>query len=277
MPAVWVGLLLALAASLFAGAALQFVSADFPQKMQELFEAIIGLAAVAILTWMVFWMRRVARAIKSELHQTIDTAFAGDGIGWALIGMAASVALGLAIFVGGLRIDLRRFFRWTGVFILIVAAGIQAGSLRNLHEAGLWNGLQSVVVDFSRELPVTSLIGTVLSGLFDYQEVPRLGEVLLYLGYLSITLILFFRPVRPFRDAAPNRTNSGAAANACIRLHQENGNPAGRHDETRGHRRCDPGRGRSRRILSGHATQSDERDSRRHAPGGGGGLGLRPE
>ena len=88
MPAVWVGVLLAVAAALLVGAGLQLVSAEFPQRAQELFEAIVGLVAVAVLTSMVFWMRKVARSIRGELHHSIDEALAGSSQhGLALIGM----------------------------------------------------------------------------------------------------------------------------------------------------------------------------------------------
>ena len=75
MPAVWLGILLAIALSLFVGAGLQMVSAEFPQKAQEFFEAIVGLIAVIVLSSMVFWMRKAARSIKSDLHHSIDSAF----------------------------------------------------------------------------------------------------------------------------------------------------------------------------------------------------------
>ena len=91
LPAVWLGVLLAVAASLFVGAGLQLAAAEFPQRTQELFEAIVGLLAVAVLTSMVFWMRKVARSIKRELHASIDAALAGSrGQGFALIAMVFS-------------------------------------------------------------------------------------------------------------------------------------------------------------------------------------------
>lgn len=231
LPAIWVGVFLAVALSLFSGAALLLVSAEFPQKAQELFEAAIGLVAVAVLTSMVFWMRRAARTIKAGLHRDIDAAMAAPrGAAWALIGMAffavareglesvffllaifqqspgpaaplsalagvaVAVAVGLAIYFGGVRIDLKRFFLWTGIFILFVAAGLLAGALRNLHEAGLWNALQTRVFDLSETLPVSGVAGTVLSGLFGYHEAPTLGEALAWAAFLAVTLVLFLRP-----------------------------------------------------------------------------------
>ena len=109
-----------------------------------------------------------------------------------------------------MRIDLRRFFRWTGVFILVVAAGILAGSVRALHEAGLWNHLQATAFDISGVLPVDSGVGTLLSGLFGYSDRPAVGEVIIYLLFLAVTLYLFLADpratsapaIRPSRKAS---------------------------------------------------------------------------
>jgi high-affinity iron transporter len=68
MPAVWIGVFLAAALALLVGGGLELVSAEFPQKQQELFEGVVGLVAVGILSSMVFWMRKVARSIKHALH-----------------------------------------------------------------------------------------------------------------------------------------------------------------------------------------------------------------
>jgi high-affinity iron transporter len=239
MPAVWVGILLAVALSLFVGAGLQLVSAQFPQKAQELFEAMVGLIAVVVLSSMVFWMRRAARSIKSELHTSIDSALShstgqasaligmvffavareglesvffllaifqqstnNDAPLGALVGILVSIVLGYGIYAGGIRMNLRRFFYWTGLFILVVAAGMLASTLRHLHEAGVWNILQTVVFDLSDVLPVSSPFGTLLSGMFGYQDMPTLGEVIAYAGFLAISLFMFLRPVGS-RTAAP--------------------------------------------------------------------------
>jgi high-affinity iron transporter len=233
MPAVWMGVLLAAAVSLFAGAGLLFLSAEFPQKAQELFEAVIGFVAVAVLISMVFWMRRAARSIKSELQHSVDVAFSSshggtwgligivffavareglesvffllaifqqsDGVSaplGALLGIVCAVIVGLVIYVGGVRLDLRRFFRWTGIFIIFVAAGILASSVGALHEAGLWNGLQQPAYDMTGILPISSVLGTIMSGVFSYQENPTVGEVIVYLGFLALVLYLYLRPVR---------------------------------------------------------------------------------
>ena len=244
MPAVWAGVFFALGLSLFAGAGLQWMAAEFPQKQQELFEAVVGFIAVGMLTGMVFWMRKAARSIKSELQASVDKALSTSGsASWALIGMvflavareglesvffllaifqqstgwgaavgalagiALSILLGVGLYKGGVRINMRQFFRYTGVFILLVAAGLLAGAVRRLHEAGVWNHLQQVVFDSSAVLPEDSALGVVLGGLLGYMHAPVLGEALAWAAYLVVTLAMFFWPAK----AAP-ATKSEAIA-----------------------------------------------------------------
>lgn len=232
MPLVWIGIFLALALALLAGTALQLLSAEFPQRTQELFEAAIGLVAAAVLTSMVFWMRRAARSIKSELQHSIDAAldsptnFQGMGlivmvflavarealesvffllaifqqsedssaaIG-ALFGVLLAVVIGYGIFRGGLKLNLRRFFRWTGIFILFVAAGMVAKSVKSLHEAGLWNHLQATLFDVSHIVPADGPAGSVLTGLFGYNPTPTVSEGIAYLLFLVPALFFFLAP-----------------------------------------------------------------------------------
>ena len=245
MPAVWLGVFLAVALALFVGAGLELASAEFPQKAQELFEAVVGLIAVCVLVSMVFWMRRAARSIRVELEDSIDAALASPGAGgWALIGMVffavareglesvffllaifqqstgpaapigalagviSAAAIGYGIFLGGVRINLRLFFRWTGIFILVVAAGLLAASVRSLHEAGLWNALQQTPFDLGGVLSMSSVAGAILSGVFNYQSAPTLSEIVVYVGFLAITLYLFLRPAEPTPRVAARRNSA---------------------------------------------------------------------
>ncbi len=231
--AVWVGVLVAAAICLLVGLGLHAASAEFPQKQQEMFETVVALVAVGILTSMVFWMKAAARSIKAELHDQIDAsirtgrnaaaalvlmAFFAVGreglesvffllaifdqstgaavpVGAAL-GLVGAVGVGFAIYWGGVRLNLRHFFRFTGAFIVLVAAGLLAGALRSAHEAGLWNGLQRVVADWGNVLPADGPLGTVLAGMFGYTDAPTLGEALIYVAYLVPAMILFLMPAR---------------------------------------------------------------------------------
>jgi high-affinity iron transporter len=240
MASVWLGVGLAIALCVVVGVALDLTSGEFPQRKQELFEGGVALVAVTILTSMVFWMKKAARSIKRELHQSVDSALRpGDRQGWALVGMAflavgreglesvffllaivqqsegfgvpvgaflgllSAVGVGVAITYGGMKIDLRRFFRWTGAFIVLVAAGLLAGAVRSFHEAGLWNGLQERAFDLSAILPADGVLGTLLSGLLGYQDSPTIGEVLAWALFLVPALILFFTQPRPGVAARP--------------------------------------------------------------------------
>ncbi|MFC0406879.1 iron uptake transporter permease EfeU [Roseomonas elaeocarpi] len=266
LPLVGIGVAAAVLVSLGAGFLLDLLSAEFPQRLQELFEAGVGLVAVAMLTAMVFWMRRAAGSIRAELGRRVEAAFlagGGDGSGngreaalvglvflavlregleavffllavfgqatgspdgapglsygaplGAVAGLLAAAAAGWAISWGGVRLDLRRFFRWTGLLILLVAAGLLAGSVRALHEAGLWNHLQAPLFDLSGILPVDGIPGTVLSGLLGYQERPAVGEALAWALFLLATLPVFLsgRAARPGAAPSPSATLRPAAA-----------------------------------------------------------------
>ena len=234
LPMVWIGVGAAVAVCLAVGFALVSANHEFPQREQELFEGLVALLATGILTSMVFWMKKAARSIKAHLHDSIDNALRpGDRQGLALIGMvffavgregleslffllaiiqqsegwsvplgaalglASAVGVGFAIYYGGVELNLRRFFLWTGAFIIFVAAGLLAGAVRAFHEAGLWNGLQNTAFDLSSFLPQDSLVGTLLSSVLGYQDAPTVGEVLVYCAFLVPTLILFFSSAQP--------------------------------------------------------------------------------
>ena len=238
---MWAGVFLAAALCLGLGIFINETTGEFPQKEQELFEGIVAALAVAILTYMVFWMRKVARNVKGELEQAVDKALRrGRSQGWALIlmvffavareglesvffllaafdqdlgvwpplgamlGLATAVVLGFLIYWGGVRLNLGAFFRWTSLFILLVAAGLAAGAIRAFHEAGLWNHLQNVAFDLSNVLSTHSLFGTLLESIFGYQEAPTVSEVAVWLLYLLPALALFYLPARVVAQPSGN-------------------------------------------------------------------------
>ena len=241
---VWIGVILAAALCLGVGIFINETTGEFPQKQQELFEGIVAVVAVGILTYMVFWMRKVSRSVKTHLEGAIDNALnAGKGQGWALVamvffavareglesvffllaafqqdvgiqapigavlGLVCAIIVGMMIYWGGVKLHLAKFFKWTSLFILFVAAGLAAGAIRAFHEAGLWNYLQDIAFNFTDVLSTHSLLGTLLEGIFGYQEAPTVSEVLVYFLYLIPALIFFFMPQRAVDEAA-NRNAS---------------------------------------------------------------------
>lgn len=227
---VWIGVLLACLLCLGLGWWLNQTSGEFPQKEQELFEGLVAAVAVLVLTWMVFWMRRAAQSVKTQLQDAVDQALNHQaGPGWALVcmvffavareglesvffllasfqqevgleapigaltGLCAAIVTGGMIYWGGVKLPLQQFFRWTALFMLLVAAGLAAASIRAFHEAGIWNHFQNVAFDLSNVLSTHTLVGTLLESLFGYQETPSVSEVGVYLMYLIPALGLFFR------------------------------------------------------------------------------------
>jgi high-affinity iron transporter len=246
LPAVWIGIIGAIIGCIGLAAALEAAGAEFPQRQQEMFEGCVAVVAVVMLTSMVFWMRKAARSMASDLRASVDAALSRSGGGGfalaalaflavgregletifflsaivqqsqsssiligAALGLVCAFGIGLAIYVGGTRIKLRHFFQWTGVFIIFVAAGLLAGAVRAFHEAGIWNGLQGATFDLSNILPADSLVGTLLGGFFGYQEAPTVGELVVYLAFLIPALLLFFtRRERPPVTALPLGSNA---------------------------------------------------------------------
>lgn len=230
---VWIGVILAAALCLGFGIFINETTGEFPQKQQELFEGLVAVVAVCILTYMVFWMRKVSRSVKTHLEGAIDNALsAGKGQGWALVamvffavareglesvffllaafqqdvgvqapigavlGLVCAILVGMMIYWGGIKLHLAKFFKWTSLFILFVAAGLAAGAIRAFHEAGLWNYLQDIAFNLTDVLSTHSLLGTFLEGILGYQEAPSVSEVLVYFLYLIPALIFFFMPQR---------------------------------------------------------------------------------
>ena len=160
------------------GVILQIVSQNLPQRQQEGLETVIGLVAVAMVTYMVVWMRRHSRNLKGQLEGAAAEALAA-GSGFALVAMAflavlregfetvvfllaafnesasgasawlgamlgivVAVGLGYAIYRGGVRLNLSKFFRATGVVLVLVAAGLVVNAVHTAHEAGWLNAGQ---------------------------------------------------------------------------------------------------------------------------------------
>lgn len=122
----------------------------------------------------------------------------------AMLGLATAIVLGFLLYWGGIRLNLGVFFKWTSLFILLVAAGLAAGAIRAFHEAGLWNHFQDVAFDLSGVLSTHTLFGTLLEGIFGYQEAPTVSEVAVYFIYLIPALVLFALP--PRSNTATSRT-----------------------------------------------------------------------
>ncbi|KKD08334.1 iron uptake transporter permease EfeU [Streptomyces sp. WM6386] len=228
---IWIGIAVAIAIALGFGCALEFGSQELTFKAQEALGGSLSVLAVVLVTWMVFWMRRTARHLKAELHGKLDaalrmgtgalvaTAFlavgregletslfvwasvhaAGDGTPRPLIGVglgiATAVVLGWLFYRGALKINLAKFFTWTGGMLVVVAAGVLAYGFHDLQEADWLPGLNDKAFDISGAIPPDSWYGTLLKGVFNFQPDPTVLQVTVWLLYLIPTLALFLAPV----------------------------------------------------------------------------------
>lgn len=208
-----------------------------PIVVQETAEGLAAVLAVGVLTWMLFWMRRQGRALKGELEHGVDLAittgstralvalafvaviregvetvlflipilsFNGTGIDTVfggLLGLAVAIGVGWAIFVAGVRVNLRRFFTVTGTVLIFVAAGLIASAVAAFGEAGLFAN-SGTVFDLNGILSDVGPIGTVLHGLFGYRSAPTPFEAIAYVVYLVPVLVLFVLDRPLFRRAA---------------------------------------------------------------------------
>ena len=243
---VFLGVAAAVALSVGAGILVVTTVGRLPLVVQETLEGVAALAAVAVLTWMLFWMRRQGRAMKGELERGVDqalvvgstTALAGlaffavvrEGLEtvlflfaiWSssgdvtglmlasLAGLAGAIGIGYAIFAMGIRIDLRKFFTITGVVLIFVSAGLVSFAIAEFTEAGILP-VTPVVFDLGNVLPETSALGSVLAGLFGYRSAPTVLQVIGYLAYLIPVLVIFV-----FGGRAPKA--AAAAASVALAL-----------------------------------------------------------
>ncbi|MFJ1535102.1 iron uptake transporter permease EfeU [Streptomyces mirabilis] len=228
---IWMGIGVAIALALGFGCALEFGSQELTFEAQEALGGSLSIVAVGLVTWMVFWMRRTARHLKSELHGRLDAALAmgtgalvataflavgregletalfvwasvhaaSDGtprplIGVAL-GLATAVFLGWLFYRGALKINLARFFTWTGGMLVVVAAGVLAYGVHDLQEADWIPGLRNLAFDISGTIPPDSWYGTLLKGVLNFQPDPTVLQVTVWALYLIPTLAIFLAPV----------------------------------------------------------------------------------
>ncbi|WP_328683703.1 iron uptake transporter permease EfeU [Streptomyces sp. NBC_00343] len=228
---IWIGIVVAVLIAMGFGCALEFGSQEMTFQAQEALGGSLSVVAVGLVTWMVFWMRRTARHLKTELHGKLDAALAmGTGalvataflaVGregletalfvWASVhaasdgtprplvgvglGLATAVLLGWLFYRGALKINLAKFFTWTGAMLVVVAAGVLAYGFHDLQEADWLPGLTKLAFDISDTIPPDSWYGTLLKGVFNFQPDPTVLQITVWLLYLVPTLALFFAPV----------------------------------------------------------------------------------
>jgi high-affinity iron transporter len=250
LPHVWAGIAVAAALSIGFGALLEYGAASLSYTGQELFEAIASVVAVAFVTWMIFWMRRAARRLGGELRGRLEEAIqigpvavvamaflavvregletailffasaqgagtqAAPLIGLAL-GVATAVVIGWLLYLSAVRINLSRFFTWTGALLVLVAAGIFKYGIHDFQEAGVLPGGETHAFDLTGAIPPDSWYAELLRGMFNLTPQPSVLEVIGWFAYAVPVLFLFLKPARkspPVATPAPAESSQSVAS-----------------------------------------------------------------
>lgn len=218
MSAIWAGVLSAAAVSLIVAIGLTSFGLSLEGEYEPMFEGITLVLAAGVLTWMIFWMHSNSRYLKGELEAGVRQAVTTTGkrglfvlafvavvregielalfltasvfasnatqtIVGALLGFSTAALLGWSLFATTVKLDLRRFFRVTGVLLVLFAAGLVSLSIHEFNEVGWVPSVIEHVWNLAPVLSDESLFGQVLKTLFGYQPSPSLTSVIAYIIY----------------------------------------------------------------------------------------------
>jgi high-affinity iron transporter len=252
LPTVFLGVGLAVGLSAVLGIGLFLTVGSFKEPYEQLFEGVTQLLAAVVVTWMLFWMRRQAASVRGELQAAVDRALddgsaralgllafiaviregietalfltgqaasadagAGSVLLGAVIGLAIALVLGVGFYQGSRRLNLAAFFRWTGIALVLIAAGLLGHAIHEFIEIGLIPIGTQTLFDLSGILPhepeAGSLLGQFLRALFGYTATPEATTFVVWLGYVVVALTLYLRPIprlppRPDGSTAPARS-----------------------------------------------------------------------
>lgn len=225
--AIWAGVAAAAVLSLAFAGALELVAQELDGRALEAFEGFTMLFAVAVLTWMLFWMRQQASGISRDLRQKVDRALSGgsvvalsllafssvgrEGVETALFlfagssgnqssvlfvaggvaGFAIAAVAGVLIYYGAARLPIHHFFTASAVALMIIAAGLLTNALTELHEATIIPDLGVRPWDTEQALPMSSSLGKYLHTLIGYDSAPAISQIVAYWSYLATVVMAY--------------------------------------------------------------------------------------
>lgn len=256
--AMWVGVVLALVLSVIVGIALEMTERALPQASQEGMESVIGAVAVFFVTGMIMWMNTHAHNMKKELESDAAEAISQSSA-WALASMAflavlkegfetsvfllatfsvaqsamwaavgavtgliVAVIIGCGLYFGGIRINLSRFFRFTGLFLILVAGGLIITSLQTAHEAGWLNIGQQRIADLSWLVPPGIVRSALITGVLGIPADPNQIQTVAWLLYIGMVSVMVYWPAHrrpaPEKAAGLSMVFAGVMALAALSL-----------------------------------------------------------
>ena len=225
---VWFGVAGAIAMTVGVFLTIQLSENTISGLAAEAIAGVASLVAVIIVTTMVLWMRKAAATISGELRsdmaraletggfavatlaflavgrEGVETAlfmvgYANASTAWPLaglvIGLLIAVVVAYGMYAGAVRINLAKFFKYTGAFLVVVAAGILSYAIHALQTVGWLPGLGAKAFDLTGVFNWSAWYGQVIQGVFNVSPTPSILQFVCWLAYLVVVLTLFLRPV----------------------------------------------------------------------------------
>lgn len=228
---VWVGVIAAASLSALVAGFFTLSPYYLTFKQQEILGGTLSVITVGLVTWMIFWLASHARGLKNELHKSIDTALSISPISlillsfvavgregietglfvWsailstgssttpivgAVLGITSASLMGYFLFKGSLHLNLSKFFFYTGVGLIVIAAGVLAYGIHDLQESGVIPGLNNVAFDISGKIDMGSWYGALLKGTINFNATPSVLEFLTWAVYLATILSIYIKKSR---------------------------------------------------------------------------------
>jgi high-affinity iron transporter len=221
----------ATAASVVLGAVINAAYGGLSESVKPLFEGVAALIAVAVLSFMIYWMATKGKELKAEVERRVESiATRGAAVGLVsfafvavfregletvlfltpflvddafgtvaglLLGVVTSVALAYAIFFAGMKISLRRFFYFTSILLVLLAAGLIGYGIHELIEytgPASWGLLGQYA--YNLNIPDASpfhhkgVVGAVFAVMFGYTVRAEWARVIIHLSYLAVVMPL---------------------------------------------------------------------------------------
>lgn len=247
LPLVWLGVGIAIVVSAIFGASLTFIWDNVDSfYTQELMGGVLSIVAVAFVTWMIFWMRRTARFLKKELSDKLADALglgpvaivvaaflavAREGLETTLffwsasrsagetstplagfvLGIAVAIVLGWLIYRSAIKINLSKFFTYTGIGLILVAGGILGYGIYDLQEIEILPGLYTYAFDISERYDAASWYGTLLKGIFNFQPNTTVLQAIAWTLYVGGVLTAFLWPQKSGKPPAKSAAKSAVS------------------------------------------------------------------
>jgi high-affinity iron transporter len=246
---VWQGVAAAVGLSVVLGFVLVAIDESLGETIEPAFAGFMSIAAVVLITWMVFWMAKRARGISAHLKGEVDKALETSAIAvagvafvavmregaetalflWAginsagstaapligaLLGLATAVVLGVIVYRGAVKLNMAKLFMWTGALLIVVAGGVLRYAVAEFQEIGWLPGANNIAFDVSATFPADGVPATLVRGLLNLTPTMSWLEVIVWVLYVVPTLFLFFRVIR--RSHGPARAGAPAASQSTV-------------------------------------------------------------